>query len=85
MVAGRNATAGLPRQRPMLPADGPVLGLAADVQGSSGVRVVQVQCGRGGVSARRVQTDGLVKGCQTFDLLQTKQKPVAQFVHDMKH
>lgn len=56
----------------MLPADDPVLGLAADVQGSSGVHIVQIQCRRSGISARRVKTDRMVKGCQTLYFLVIK-------------
>lgn len=40
----------------VLPADGPVQGIATDVQCCSDIRVVQVEVGGGGVSAGRVQT-----------------------------
>lgn len=55
----------------MLPADDPVQGLWADVQGSSDVWVVQVEGGGSGVSAGRVQADGQVKRRQTSQLLRT--------------
>lgn len=55
-----------------LPADDPGLGLGADVQSRSGVCIVQVERRGSGISARWIQTDRAVHGCQTLYLLQTK-------------
>ncbi len=54
-----------------LPADDPVQGIMADVQGGPDVWVVQVEGGGGGVSAGGVQTDGHVERRQTSQLLLT--------------
>lgn len=71
-------------QQVQVPADHPVLGLGADVQGSSGGRIVQVQLRRSGISARRVKAHRMVLGRQTFDLLQTTEKLDCQFIGDAK-
>ncbi len=55
----------------MLPADDPVQGLWADVQGGFDILVVQVEGGRGGVGAWGVQADGQVERRQTSNLLLT--------------
>lgn len=44
-----------------IPADDPVQGFGADMQGSSDIPVVQVEGGGSGVSAGRVQTDRQVE------------------------
>ena len=57
-----------------LPADNPIQGLGANVQGSSDVLVVQVKGGWGGVGAGGVQMYRWVERRQTSQLLKQSQR-----------
>lgn len=57
-----------------LPADGPVQSVGTDVQSFLDVRVVQVEAGRRGVGAGRIQADGQVHSGQTHQLLQSEEQ-----------